>query len=97
MSENALERFRLVATAEGISFIILLFIAMPLKYMYGMPIATKIVGMLHGGLFLWFIKAQYDAHKEYGFTTKFNTLAFIASLVPFATFYLEKKLKKMRA
>ncbi|MEA3353403.1 MAG: DUF3817 domain-containing protein [Campylobacterota bacterium] len=95
MSISALKRFRVVATVEGLSFLILLFIAMPLKYVYGMPMATKIVGMLHGGLFLWFIKAQIDAHKEYGFSTKFNILAFLASIIPFATFYLEKEINKI--
>lgn len=95
MFENSLKTFKSVATMEGISFILLLFVAMPLKYMAGFPIATKIIGMIHGGLFLWYIKAQYDAHKEYNWSLKFNTLAFIASLVPFATFYLKKELDKI--
>lgn len=95
MFENSIKTFKNVATIEGISFLILLFIAMPLKYMAGIPIATKIVGMIHGALFIWFLKAQWDAHKEYGFSFKFNILAFISSLIPFATFLLKKELDKI--
>ena len=79
---------------EGISFLLLLGVAMPLKYMFGLPIATKIVGMIHGGLFLWFLKALYDVHVEHRLGMKFNILAFLASIVPFGTFYLDTKLKK---
>ena len=93
MFENNLNTFKTVATVEGISFLVLLFIAMPLKYMFGMPIATKIVGMLHGGLFIWYIVALYNAKKEYNFSMKFTLWAFVASLIPFATFYLEKQLR----
>ena len=50
-----LKQFRLAAYIEGWSFLILLFVAMPLKYLMGFAIATKIVGMTHGGLFIWFI------------------------------------------
>ena len=93
MFDTALGKFRIVATVEGISFLILLFIAMPLKYMFDMPIATKIVGMIHGGLFMWYIYALYEAHKDNQWGIKFTSWAFIASLIPFATFYLEKQLK----
>lgn len=95
MFENSIKTFKTVATMEGISFLVLLFIAMPLKYMFDFPIANKIVGMIHGGLFLWFIKAQWDAHKDYNFSLKFNILAFISSLLPFATFFLKKELDKI--
>lgn len=95
MFENSIKTFKTVATMEGISFILLLFVAMPLKYMAGFPIATKIVGMIHGALFIWYIKAQWDAHKDCNFSTKFNVLAFLASLIPFATFYLKKELDKI--
>jgi integral membrane protein len=50
-----LKKFRLINKIEGYSFLILLFIAMPLKYMAGIPLATKVVGMIHGILFFAFI------------------------------------------
>lgn len=95
MFETTIDRLRVVGLAEGISFLLLLFIAMPLKYMYGMPIATKIMGMLHGGLFLWFLKSLYDFHVEHRIGMRFNAMAFVSSIVPFGTFYLDKKLKQL--
>lgn len=91
--ESNLKKFRLVAFWEGISFITLLFIAMPIKYVLGEPLAVKIVGMTHGGLFLLFLFFLYTCAKQYKWKIPFIILAFIASVVPFGTFYLEKKLK----
>jgi integral membrane protein len=88
-------KFRLVAFAEGVSFIILLFIAMPLKYMYGMPMATKIVGMIHGILFIWYVIQLLQIKDEAGFTTKDTVIFFIASLLPFGTFFTDKRLETL--
>lgn len=81
-----------VGKIEGWSFLILLFIAMPLKYLLGFPIATKIVGMIHGGLFIWFLVMLYSFHTECQKGIKLSILAFIASVTPFGTFFLNKKL-----
>ncbi len=97
MPETKIGQFRLIAKLEGISFIILLFIAMPLKYMMGIPEATKIVGMIHGALFLWFLYSQFIASSEEKWGLNFNILAFVLSLVPFGTFYLNTKLLAMEA
>jgi integral membrane protein len=93
--ETKIKQFRIVAFLEGWSFLILLFVAMPLKYMMGILIATKIAGMLHGVLFIWFIIALFGAAKEQEWDFKFSTLAFIASVIPFGTFFLDKKLKPL--
>ena len=92
MSE--LQKFRLVNKIEGISFIILLFIAMPLKYSFGYPVATKIVGMLHGLLVFAFIYQIIEAKKEDGFMLKETALYSILSLIPFGSFYTDKLLAK---
>ena len=92
MSE--LQKFKLVNKIEGISFIILLFIAMPLKYSFGYPMATKIVGMIHGLLVFAFIYQIIEAKKEAGFTTKETALYSILSLIPFGSFYTDKLLAK---
>lgn len=92
MSE--LQKFRLINKIEGISFIILIFIAMPLKYSFGYPIATKIVGMLHGLLVFVFIYQIIEAKKEAGFTLKETALYTIMSLIPFGSFYTDKLLAK---
>lgn len=92
MSDNPIiKRFRTVAIAEGISFLVLLLIAMPLKYMADMPMAVKVVGWLHGVLFIWywvaavplFTKLKWDVERVIG-------LGF-ASILPFGTFVMERK------
>lgn len=83
--------FRKIAFAEGISFIVLLFIAMPLKYWGDLPMTVTIVGGLHGVLFvafmimLWEVKRVYI--KDFGWAFR----AFISSLVPFGTFWMDSR------
>ncbi len=95
MFETQKEKFRIIAKIEGISYLLLFFVAMPLKYMAGILIATKIVGMIHGALWVSFLWLQMQASKERNWDIKFNIFAFIMSLLPFGTFYLDKKLKEM--
>ncbi len=92
MSE--LQKFRLINKIEGISFIILIFIAMPLKYSFGYPIATKVVGMLHGLLVFAFIYQIIEAKKETGFNLKETALYSLLSLIPFGSFYTDRLLAK---
>ena len=92
MSE--LKKFRLINKIEGISFLILLFIAMPMKYSFGYPMATKIAGMAHGVLFLAFMYQLLEAKTEAKLTMKEAGLYFILSLIPFGSFYTDKLLAK---
>jgi len=92
MSE--LKKFRLINKIEGYSFIILLFIAMPLKYSFGFPIATKVAGMIHGLLFMIFIYQLLESMKEVPFNKKEALYYFILSLVPFGSFYTDKLCKE---
>ncbi|MBB6612538.1 DUF3817 domain-containing protein [Pontibacter sp. Tf4] len=89
-----LSRFRAVALYEGISYLVLLLIAMPLKYMFGIPELVKYVGWAHGVLFVLYVAFLAQVF----FTERWSLLkaivAFILSLVPFGTFYLEKNLKQ---
>lgn len=86
-----LARFRTVAIAEGWSFLVLLFVAMPLKYMFGWPWAVKLVGWAHGVLFVWywvaavplFTKLKWDVERIVGLGA--------ASVLPFGTFVMERK------
>jgi integral membrane protein len=91
---TTLGRFRLVAILEGISFLILLLIAMPLKYMAGLPMYVKYVGWAHGVLFILYVIFLTQAWMEYNWKLKKVALAFLASLLPFGTFVLDNQLKK---
>ncbi len=88
MSE--LKRFRLINKVEGYSYLLLLFVAMPLKYIFGYAVATKIFGTIHGILFILFIYRLAKAALSVPFTKKETLIFFIASLVPFGSFYTDK-------
>lgn len=89
--------FRKVAFAEGVSFLVLLLVAMPLKYLANLPMAVTVVGGLHGLLFVSFIVLAYMVKEEHN--KKFNWLvkAGLASIIPFGTFYMDKEWKKEEA
>jgi integral membrane protein len=84
------KKFRLINKIEGYSYLILLFIAMPLKYYAGIPMATKIVGMTHGLLVFAFIYQLIAAAEEAPFSIKEMFVLGIASLIPFGSFYNDK-------
>ena len=95
MPQEEISLFKMISTVEGISFLILLFVAMPLKYMFGMPIATKIIGSIHGALFMYYLYMQYKSSSKYRWNFKQNLLFFVASIVPFMTFYTHKILSTL--
>jgi integral membrane protein len=78
---------------EGISYLLLLFIAMPLKYLFSKPEAVKIVGSLHGVLFVGFMIILAWAFKKLPLTFKQAATCFLLSLIPFGTFYLNRVVK----
>ena len=85
-----LQKFRLINKIEGYSFLILMFIAMPLKYIFGLLIATKIAGMIHGILFIAFVYQLIESSKNVPFAKQESAIFFIASLIPFGSFYTDK-------
>lgn len=87
-------RLRLIGFAEGISFLLLLGVAMPLKYFAGQPGAVRVVGMAHGILFLAYLWATVQAAMEYRWDWKRTLLVAAASLFPFGPFYIDAKLLK---
>lgn len=95
MNRNkTLNRFRKVAFAEGVSFLVLLGIAMPLKYLANMPKAVSVVGMIHGILFVAFMILAWETMGALNRKFAWFIKAFIASIIPFGTFVLDKELKK---
>ncbi|SDK36833.1 integral membrane protein [Pedobacter sp. ok626] len=91
---NTLSIFRKVAIAEGVSYILLIFIAMPLKYWAEMPLAVKYTGWAHGLLFVLYIMFLIMAWVEYKWSFKKSALIGVASLLPFAPFLVDRKLKE---
>ncbi|UVI32691.1 DUF3817 domain-containing protein [Paenibacillus spongiae] len=94
MLKTAVGRFRLVSLIEGISFLVLLFIAMPLKYWADIPSPVTIVGAIHGGLFVLYVLALIHAWIAAKWSFLRVVMAFIASFLPFGTFVLDSYIRK---
>jgi integral membrane protein len=87
-------RLRLIALLEGASFLLLLGVAMPLKYMLGLPLAVKVVGWLHGALFVMFVYALSVAAAEASWPFKRVVAVFLSGLVPFGPFLMDGRLRR---
>jgi len=83
--------YRLTAFLEGVSYILLLFIAVPIKYLLNEAVYVKILGMPHGVLFILYILFSIIAKIKYNWDFRKFLVISIASLVPFGTFYIDKK------
>lgn len=92
--KDSLSRFRWVALLEGISFMVLLCIAMPLKYYFGFPMAVKAVGWAHGVLFIMYIYALIQVTIDRRWSIIKAVIAFIVSLIPMGTFWFDIRLKR---
>ena len=94
---NQVRLLRFIGISEGVSFLILLVIAMPLKYYLGLPLAVKFVGWAHGGLFIAYIAVVLASIKvmKWGWFQVLVELA--ASLIPFGTFVMDKGWRKREA
>ena len=88
--KTPVSRFRVVAYWEGISYLVLLLVAMPLKYGLGLPVAVRIVGSAHGALFVAYVVLLALAARALGL--RLAALAALASLIPGGTFWLDRKL-----
>jgi integral membrane protein len=86
--------FQPIAHLEGWSYLILLLIAMPLKYIWENPVLIRPVGMAHGLLFVVYVLLVFLLSREEKWDKKFTLFAYTASLLPFATFIVSSRLNK---
>lgn len=91
-STMTIKVLRIIAFLEGLSFLILMGIAMPLKYYADSPESVRIVGMAHGVLFILYCLNVILAHIKFDWAFKKTGLALLASVLPFGTFYADIKL-----
>lgn len=91
--DNGLQRFIWISRAEGISFLLLLGIAMPLKYAFGMPLMVKYVGWAHGVLFMAYVVQLLIVGIKLKWSKRRIFLGGIASLLPLGPFVFERRLK----
>lgn len=90
--KTQLGRLRVLVFLEGVSFLLLIGIGMPLKYMMAMPTPNRIIGMAHGILFVAYVLLVIQCAIEYRWMGRKIGLALLASVVPFGTFWADAKL-----
>ena len=95
MPNTLIDWLRLVGKIEAVSLLVLLLIAMPLKYAAGYPEAVRVVGMAHGILWLVFLVFLALSLPQIGW--RMGLLAFIASVLPAGPFAIDDKLKVAEA
>ncbi len=92
---NNIKLLRIIGIVEGFSYLILLFVAMPLKYFYDDPSWVKYTGQIHGFLFVAYVFYCLKLGYEFGWKwISFTGLLLFASIIPFGTFYTDYKLLK---
>lgn len=88
-----LRALRLVSLVEAVSYLLLLGVAMPLKYIWSEPLAVRVLGMAHGVLFLVLVWLLARAHFEARWPVRRTLLVFAAALVPLWPFFLDRRLR----
>ncbi len=91
---NSLNLFRKVAFWEGVSAVILFVVAMPMKYMFDMPMAVKIFGNLHGFLVVLYLLFMVIVGFKYKWSLGVYVVCVVASIIPIGTFILDAKFLK---
>ena len=93
MLTTSVGRLRALGMTEAVSFLLLLGVAMPLKYFAGMPEAVKVVGWTHGLLFMAFCVCLLIVHDERKWPWRWTATIFVAALLPFGPFVIDRRLR----
>lgn len=93
MPQSSIGWLRLIGLLEGISLLVLMGIAMPLKYLADKSAMVTIVGWIHGLLFIIFMMAVLIIYRQRKWPFKKVIIAFIAAFLPFGTFIFDKHLR----
>jgi integral membrane protein len=93
----SVRNLRIIAWIEGTSYLVLLGIAMPLKYLADEPSAVRIVGMIHGVLFVLFCLALVLVWQRRRWSFMRSTIVFASALVPCATYFMDRHLARWDA
>ena len=94
---NPVRRLRILTLIEGVSTLVLFFIAMPLKYFVGLPMAVTVCGWLHGLLFLLVMLALAVVMLKLRWPLGRGALVFVSALVPFGPFLMDGRMRRYQA
>ena len=92
MLKSKVGRLRVLSLIEGLSLVLLVFFAVPMKYMFDSPMFVRYIGMAHGVLFLSLGALTLMVGIELGWKFKRMAMIMVASVIPFGCFYVDKKL-----
>ena len=95
--KSPLDRLRVIAFWEGVSFLVLLGVAMPLKYFAGWPLAVRVVGMAHGILFILYVAAVVQVVRRNAWPWRRTALVLVASLLPAGPFVVDARILRREA
>ncbi|KMK78339.1 membrane protein [Alkalihalobacillus pseudalcaliphilus] len=90
--KQSTKAFRIISYLEGASLVLLLFLAMPLKYIFDIPSFVSVIGMAHGVLFMVYIVAVFVMVRMARWSLGTTSLALLASVIPFGPFIFDKKI-----
>lgn len=90
-TKTQIKTFKLISTLEAISFLVLLLIAMPLKYIWDLPKMVEVTGMAHGILFVLYVFGAYWMYEKLGWKLKTFFITVLCSVIPLGPFYVERK------
>jgi integral membrane protein len=85
---------RAAGLLEGTSYLMLLFIAMPLKYVFGQPFAVQLIGSAHGGLFVIYVMVALWASRKLAWPMRRLATVILAAILPFGPFVIDRSLQR---
>jgi len=86
-----IKSFKIISYLEGISYLLILFVTMPLKYIFASPQPNQVVGMAHGFLFILYIAVAFLVKTKLNWNFKTLIIVLLCSIIPFGTFWMDKK------
>tara|TARA_B100002049_G_C15875910_1_gene289525 strand:- start:191 stop:472 length:282 start_codon:yes stop_codon:yes gene_type:complete len=92
-----IKAFQIISILEGVSLLLILFVSMPLKYIFDMPEANQVIGMAHGILFLVYVVMAILVKSELNWNFKTLLIVLACSIIPFGTFWMDRKYLKGKA
>lgn len=95
IDKRFLSQLRKVSIIEGFSTLILFFVAMPLKYLYSMPMAVSICGSIHGLLFILLVGMFFIAQQKVPISKGLMLAGIFGAVIPFGPFFIDAQLKKL--
>jgi integral membrane protein len=87
----SVKSFKIISTLEAISFLLLLGIAMPLKYIWDIPQFVQVIGMAHGILFIMYVAGAWFIKEKLEWNWQIFLITLTCSVLPFGPFYVERK------